>query len=111
LSAADLAQDLQPRDMRHHDVQQDDVGGLFMEQLQRLARIVGRDKTLVAGGAKVLLHQADVDRFVVDDHDPRIGLSPAGGRAQRGRSSGKRIVLLYFGNGGSERFDHVHTVA
>ena len=73
LAAAQLRENVQAADAGHHDVQKHDVGLFRTDEVQRLGRIGGRGKLLVAGQLEILLHDLDVDRLVIDDHDVRIG--------------------------------------
>ena len=109
-SAADLLQDLDAADLRHHDVQQRDVRALSAEQVHRLRGVGRGDEIRVAVTLQVLLDDLDVDRFVVHDHDAGalgrvafttpLPLRPLG-TAQRGFESSVVRTVQHSGGGES----------
>ena len=68
LVLAQLSQDLQSANERHHDVDQDDVGHFLRDHLHDRPGIGARHEVLIPGELEVLLHDLDVHRFIVDDH-------------------------------------------
>src|SRR5581483_176896 len=66
VALAEPARDLHAVDLRHHQVEHDQVGVDGADLLERLAAVVGR-LDLVALGAQVELHQLDDVALVVDD--------------------------------------------
>ncbi len=69
---ADPFEDLQAIDLGHHDVEQDGVGLLATEEVHGLSGVGGGDEILIAGALEILADYLDVDRLVVDDHEPGV---------------------------------------
>jgi hypothetical protein len=69
---AELAEHRETVEMRHHEVEQDEVGAELPEQVEGSAGVGGRGQALVAGILKQALHEEHVGRLVVDDQDPRV---------------------------------------
>ena len=58
-------------EVRHHEVEQDQVGLELAVQVERPARIGRAGQLAVSGRAEQALEQPDVGRLVVHDQDPR----------------------------------------
>ena len=69
-TAADLAADLVPAHLGHDDVEQDEVGLLRLDLLERLGARGRRDDDIALDGQQIG-QQLDVVRGVVDDEDLR----------------------------------------
>ena len=77
-------------ELRHHDVEQDQVGPRGLRHIQRLFAVFGRDH-LVAGGLEPHAHDLEIGRHIVDGQDAgRMMHGPApqvSGRKERTRAS------------------------
>ncbi len=62
-------EDLDAVHLRHHHVEQDDVGPFPAHELHGGNRLGRRDEVLVADTLEVFAHDLDVGRFVIDDGD------------------------------------------
>lgn len=67
--ATDDFQDMHAADVRHHDVEHDDVRTFAANQVDGSAGIAGADDVGVACVAQAFLHDPDVERFVIQDED------------------------------------------
>ena len=56
-------------DLRHHDIEKDEVGLETARRLQGAVGVVLRANRVSAGALQVQLHRAGDARFVVDDED------------------------------------------
>ena len=70
--APDLAQDIEAREAREHDVQDDQVRALLGDRLKRLGA-AGRRADQVAVARQVIGHEGGDVAFVLDDEDPGRG--------------------------------------
>ena len=70
--AAHACQNLKPRDFRHFDVQEHNVGLVLADHVDRVRRLCRRDEVIKAFLLQVRFDDFNVDTLVVNDHDFRV---------------------------------------
>ena len=68
-----LPEDGDPVEVRHHEVEEDDIGVRASESREGLARVRCARDLAVSGRLEKPLEEPNVRRLVVDDQDPRRG--------------------------------------